>query len=130
MQCRALWRSEAPSGVAARADALRYVALITFVSLVVTDMQETYDIHAWLRSIPSCEAPEYMRLLRFTERREPPGGKNMLVVPVSGITHVERALFYYILLVPKFVVAVRSTAAVTACVWSRRAVAPAAATDG
>eukprot|EP00966_Prymnesium_polylepis_P204854 4746053-Prymnesium_polylepis.1 len=67
---------------------------------------ETYEIHMWLRALPGSDGPEYMHLLRFTERDKPPGGKNTLVVPVSGISRDERTIFYFACLVPKFVVSV------------------------
>ncbi len=86
-------------------DVLVFVSLCTFVSMVLSDMLETYDVHAWLRAMPACETYEHMRLLRFVERHAPPWGKTMIVVPVSGITRVERTAFYFGLLVPKFVVA-------------------------
>ena len=85
---------------------LRTVALLTFVSLVVGDILETYEMHNWLCALPLAEAPESLRLLQFTERDMPPGGKNKFVLPVSGIARSERTLFYLACLLPKLVVAV------------------------
>ena len=73
---------------------LMTVALATFVSLVVADILETYQMHAWLCALPGADAPEALKLLRFTERDEPPDGKNMLTLPVSGIASGERTAFY------------------------------------
>ena len=85
---------------------LRYSALVTFVALVVLDVVETAGMHGWLRALPSAETPEFMRLLRFVEKVEPPAGRSLLVLPVSGITRFERLAFYLLCLTPKFVVSI------------------------
>jgi hypothetical protein len=84
---------------------LRVVAHVTFAALVLADMIETYEMHIWLSTLPGSKSPEKMCLLRFTEKEPPAGGKNTVVVPVSGICFADRLAFYLFSVVLKFVVA-------------------------
>jgi hypothetical protein len=88
-------------------DLLRGVATAVFMSLVLSDMLETYDIHLWLTMFPTCAEHEKLKLCEFEDPDATgPRAGTIVIRPVTGITVSTRIFFYLLVVAGKLFMAV------------------------
>ena len=85
---------------------LKMLGVISFLSLCLGDLQETYDMHLWLSMFKTSKTHEKLEVHRWVDTSNKIVKDTKIYLPLTGITCFARFIFYTLVVIPKVVVAV------------------------